>query len=298
MRKTMMQRRSRLLKGGALAPCLVAMTAAIGAFADEPLAADSDFEFSLDTGGSPYVVASAGATPLIYLAGESIEITAPDGSSSTPVSSAVSDGTCAWTPTAGGVWTMTNDGEGSATFTVYYSLFPSSAGAGTENDPVKAVDGTDLAALVSGGYASDGSYFTTCGAEINDFAQPAGYAFREEDGVFRLVASVNGLLYAGADVVFPADTRLPGPDRRMKKRESMPLAYSGDFWTGTNAAATATLTIYDPSGASAGQVVSGLDSIVFAPNAAGEWTITLSDGNTTLTSLVNVESGGFFLVVR
>lgn len=293
-----MQKRSKFLRGGGLAACLFVMTAATGAFADEPLATDSDFEFSLDTGESPYVVANSGGALLVYLADESIEITAPDGSSSTPVSSAASDGAYAWTPTAGGVWTMTNDGEGSATFKVYYSLFPSSAGAGTESDPVKAVDSSDFAALVSGGYASDGSYFTTCGAEINDFAQPAGYAFREEDGVFRLVASVNGLLYAGADVVFPADTRLPGPDRSMKKRESMPLAYSGDFWTGTNAAASATLAIYDPSGASAVQVVSGLDSIVFAPNAAGEWTITLSDGNTTLTSLVNVESGGFFLVVR
>jgi hypothetical protein len=58
------------------------------------------------------------------------------------------------------------------------------------------------------------------------------------------------------------------------------------------------LAIYDPSGASAVQVVSGLDSIVFAPNVAGEWTITLSDGTTTLTSLVNVESGGFILIVR
>ena len=294
----MMQRRIKFLRGGGLAACLFAMMAAIGAFADEPLATDLDFEFSLDTGGSPYVVASAGPTLLVYLADESIEITAPDGSSSTPVSSAASDGAYAWTPTAGGVWTMTNDGEGSATFKVYYSLYPSSAGSGTAGDPIKAVDGNDLAALVSGGYASDGSYFTTGGVEIEDFAQPAGYAFREDGGIFQLVASVDGLLYAGADVEFTADTRLPGPDRKMKKRESMPLAYGGDLWTGTNAAATATLTIYDPSGASAAQVVSGSDSVVFAPDAVGVWTITLSDGDTTLTSLVNVDAVGFILTVR
>ena len=84
-----MQRRSKFLKRGGLAACLFVMTAAIGAFADEPLATDEDFEFSLDTGGSPYVVASAGATPLVYLAGETIEITAPDGSYSTPVSSEI-----------------------------------------------------------------------------------------------------------------------------------------------------------------------------------------------------------------
>lgn len=293
-----MRRRSEFLNGCGFALSFFAMATMSGVFAGEPLATDSDFEFSLDTGGSPYVVASVGESLVVYLAGESIEITAPDGSSSTPVSSAASDGTYAWTPTAGGVWTMTNDGEGSATFKVYYSLFPSSAGAGTESNPVKAIDGSDLASLVSGGYASDGSYFTTGGAEISDFAQPAGYAFREEDGVFQLVASVNGLLYAGADVVFSADTRLPGPDRKMKKRESMPLAYSGDFWTGTNAAATATLTIYDPSGASAAQVVSGWDSVAFAPKVAGVWTLTISNGDTTLTSLVNVEAGGFILTVR
>jgi hypothetical protein len=293
-----MRRGSEFLNGCGFALSFIAMATMSGVFAGEPLATDSDFEFSLDTGGSPYVVASAGEALVVYLAGESIEITAPDGSSSTPVSSAASDGTYAWTPTESGIWTMTNDGEGCATFKVYYSLSPSSAGAGTESDPVKAIDGSDLAALVSGGYASDGSYFTTGGASIEDFVQPEGFAFREENGIFRLVASVNGLLYAGADFVFQADTRLPGPDRRMKKREFMPLAYSGDFWTGTNAAATATLAIYDPSGASAVQVVSGLDSIVFAPNVAGEWTITLSDGTTTLTSLVNVESGGFILTVR
>lgn len=293
-----MQKRSKFLRGGGICACLFAITAAVGAVAGEPLATDSDFEFSLDTGGSPYVVASAGESLVVYLAGESIEITAPDGSSSTPVSSAASDGTYAWTPTASGIWTMTNDGEGSATFKVYYSLSPSSAGAGTESDPVKAIDGSDLAALVSGGYASDGSYFTIGGASIEDFVQPEGFAFREENGIFRLVASVNGLLYAGADFVFQTDTRLPGPDRKMKKRESMPLAYSGDFWTGTNAAATATLTIYDPSGASAAQVVSGWDSVGFAPKVAGVWTLTISNGDTTLTSLVNVVSGGFILTVR
>ena len=48
---------------------------------------------------------------------------------------------------------------------------PLATDSGTANDPVKAVDGDDLAALVSGGYASDGSYFTTGGVEIGDFAR-------------------------------------------------------------------------------------------------------------------------------
>ena len=293
----MMQRRSKIMKRGGLAACLFAMTAAIVAFADEPLATDSDFEFALDTGGSPYVVASAGASSLVYIAGETVEITAPDGSSSTPVSSAASDGAYAWTPTAGGVWTMTNDGEGSATFKVHYSLYPESAGAGTENDPVKAVDGTDLAALVSGGYASDGSWFTTGGAAIEDFAQPAGYAFREEGDIFRLVASVNGLLYAGSNVVFAADMRQEGPNRRMRSGESMPLAYSGDLWTGTNATASATLTIQEPSGTSDAQALSGMGSVAFSPITLGVWTITLDDGVTTMTSLVNVTPGGIIISV-
>lgn len=277
---------------------LVAACAAFSASADSLVTEDVDFAFDIDTRTSFVVSSLAAATPLPYWSGDTLTIVQPGGTSATPVSSAATDGSYGWTPSCGGTWTITNDCEGVATFRVYYSLFPASVGEGTVNDPLKVVDGDDLSALVSGGYAVAGKYFSPEGVEIGRIVQPAGYAFSEKNGIFLLVASVDGLLYVGADVAFLADTRLPGPDRKMKKSESMPLAYSGDLWTGTNAAATATLTIYDPSGTSAAHVVSGWDSVVFAPDVAGEYTITLSDGDTTLTSLINVAAGGFILTVR
>ncbi len=274
--------------------------AVVAANADMLLDTDADFAFALDTLGSPRIVGELSpAQSIRYLEGQSVTIAAPDGAVSTPISSAASSGAYGWTPNAPGTWTLVNDGEGEAVFDVRYSLFPASAGGGTEANPAKAVDGDDLAALIAGGTISDGGYFVPGGSSsVESFAQPNGHAFSDAgNGLWQLVASSGGLLFSSLSPM-ALDTVLPGPDRKMHKREAMPLAWSGDLWTGTNAAMSATLTVAHATDGRPAQTVSGLGSTPFSPRRAGQYTVTLDDGATVLTSHINVPDDATTLFLR
>ena len=97
------------------------------------------------------------------------------------------------------------------------------------------------------------------------------------------------------------DTLAEGPDRKLKKSEVPPVAYSGDDWAGDiTKAATVTFTPPESSGVEAttwNKTGKGAEAFTF--NAKGDWTVTLAfaDG-TTKTATVTIKSTGFTLVVR
>ena len=97
------------------------------------------------------------------------------------------------------------------------------------------------------------------------------------------------------------DTIGEGPDRKLKKREAPPAAYSGDDWAGDLSKA-ATLTFTPPDGGEAQTPTldptgTGVKSFTF--DKPGNWTVTLTfaDG-TTKTAIVTIQTAGFMLIVR
>ncbi len=74
---------------------------------------DAARTFQMDTTGPAYAITNeAGRTslwPLTYRKGASVTATAPNGTATTLVTAAASDGTLSWTPaTGGGAWTLAN----------------------------------------------------------------------------------------------------------------------------------------------------------------------------------------------
>ena len=271
----------------------------VGAVADEtPLATDTDFVFGMNTLGSPYLVSSlASAQQLVYKSGETVTVTAPSGAATTPVSSAATDGSYAWTPNAPGTWSLSNNKEGEATFKVWYSLFPSQAGAGTLSDPVAVVDGGDLAVMASGGTISSGGYFRPSdSATIADVSQPSGYSFKEiGDGVFQINASVDGLLYDGLTEQFAFDSRLPGPGRRVRHDESCQISYSGNGWKEGDTLSSS-LEITAPDGTTATSPLVGTGTVEFPGRMLGVWHLALTANGETLESDINVTGGTIMIV--
>ena len=99
------------------------------------------------------------------------------------------------------------------------------------------------------------------------------------------------------------DTVGEGPDRKLKKREVPPVAYSGDDWSGDlSKAATITFTPPADSGLEAttwDDLPSGNGARVFTFNARGVWTVTLTFAdNTTRTAQIDIQTAGFVLIVR
>ncbi len=99
--------------------------------------------FDLDTRAAYPVVSRTEPVALPYGAGATVTATAPDGAVTT-LAAAV-NGTNFWTATAGGVWTLENSNEGTATFAVRYN--DSEQGAGTAESPWVFVDNDELAGL-------------------------------------------------------------------------------------------------------------------------------------------------------
>ena len=92
-----------------------------------------------------------------------------------------------------------------------------------------------------------------------------------------------------------------GPDRKLKKREAPPVAYSGDDWAGDlTKAATVTFTPPEGSGLETttwNRTGKGAESFTF--NATGVWTVsfTFADSNTR-TAHIDIQTAGFVLIVK
>jgi hypothetical protein len=262
-----------------------------------PIASASLRSFDFDSTGSPYVVATAeekdALWPLIYKAGETVQAASPGGQVSTLVASAGADGQSAWTPTEGGVWTLTNSNEGAATFHVYTSIF-GLQGAGTAANPAKVIDATDFAALIADVSDKDGFTFVLpAGTALDAFAAPFGYVFRATGGdAYRLDESPSGIVYsADAYRSFAVDTVRSGPDRSVRKRnEILPFAYSGDAWKGS-ASAASTLTFMAEDGTTAhSESCTGTGTFAYEL-PKGLWTVTLSSSATNLVANIDFING-------
>jgi len=131
----------------------------------------------------------------------------------------------------------------------------------------------------------------------------AGYRMEEAgDGVWRLVFSTDGSLYSWAEIVYAADSVKDGPDRKLKKREAPPVAYSGDDWVGNlSKAATVTFTPPEGSGLEAtmwDDLSGGNGARAFTFNAKGVWTVTLTFANgATRTAQIDIQAAEFMLII-
>ena len=120
-------------------------------------------------------------------------------------------------------------------------------------------------------------------------------------GVPWAVFDDGGAYGANATAGFVADMVRTGPDRKLKKSEVPPVAYSGDDWAGDLSKA-ATITFTPPEGSGLETTTwsrTGDGARTFTFNAKGDWTVTLAfaDG-TTKTATITIKSTGFTLVVR
>lgn len=149
---------------------------------------------------------------------------------------------------------------------------------------------------------------------VSDAASAGSAPFAPDaGGVWTLVNSAQGkarigvawsvygdgglLVTSGNSPSYPVDSMQEGPNRKIKKREGLPVAYSGDLWHGSGTASS-TLTVTQPDGASEDipLVGTGIYSVPF--DMAGLWKLSLVMADTTLESEVDVKGAGFQLIVR
>ena len=250
--------------------------------------------FDLDTRAAYPVVSRTEPIALPYGAGATVTATAPGGTVTT-LAAAVS-GTNYWTATAGGIWTLENSKEGTATFAVRYNAIEQ--GAGTASSPWVLVDNDEPAGLS----VTDGFIFVLEGpvAALSEMGRPAGYAVVPGSDVsYGLVTATDGAVFIAKEMAFRVDSRLPGPDRTVKGKDNiLPFAYSGDDWGG-DSTVPSTLTFVSPSGASHNEECLGTGVVEYQLKEPGTWTVMLTgDGVATFTSVINYEGDGFILVVR
>ena len=127
-----------------------------------------------------------------------------------------------------------------------------------------------------------------------------------ETAKFLVAWAVNGdvdtAIVSSADYgAYWLDTVQAGPDRKTKKGEVPPIAYSGDDWAGDlSKAATVTFTPPDGSGLEAttwNKTGKGAEPFIF--NAKGVWTVTLKFAdNTTRTAHIDIQAAGLTLIFK
>ena len=160
-----------------------------------------------------------------------------------------------------------------------------------------AMDGTG--ATLSGGAGATSAPLPSRGG-VWTLANPAQGVARV--GIPWTVFNDGGTYGANASAAgFVADMAQTGPDRKLTRRETPPVAYSGDDWAGDLSKA-ATLTFTPPDGGEAQTPTldptgTGVKSFTF--DKVGDWTVTLTfaDG-TTKTATVTIQKTGFMLIVR
>ena len=150
----------------------------------------------------------------------------------------------------------------------------------------------------------DGYVFTLNGVEslVDALRLPSGLRLEKIDDAgaatqWRIVASAGGEEYVWAALAYSADTKQSGPDRRLRLKDVMPVAYSGDNWSRT-AESASTLTLTAPSGAVAEYELTGTDALTVRFSEAGRWRIALAAGDRTLESTVNVTHRGIFIKLK
>lgn len=283
---------------------LIGIALATGASAllaeDAAIAVAPDFAFSIDTCGGTALVKSLDEVNLPYGVAQKVTATGEDSATTvTLVESAASTGEYAWTPSAGGVWTLTNSVEGVARFLVRYSLFPETQGAGTVDDPAKIVDDGEIPERIGAGSISYG-YVVLLGGEASaaSLELPVGWSLQGvANSTYRLVAASGDMLYESAGVPFMVDSRGAGPNRRWKIGKSVEVAYSGDNWIG-GMDAPSTLAITTPSGGTTEFPLSGTGLHGFTPAERGVYNLTLATDGASIVSKVTVQGDPLILIFR
>ena len=267
---------------------------------ETPLAVSEDYSFSVDTKGGVVLVKTADAVPLSFGNAQKLTATSEDSASvQTLIESAEGFGEYSWTPETGGYWFLTNSTEGAATFLVRYSLFPETQGKGTADDPVKIVDGEEIAELIAAGTLAEGSVFSLGGmASVGGITVPDGLAIEGlSDGIYRFTAVDDGMHYRSSAKAFIVDSKKSGPDRRWRLGQSIGIGYSGDNWTGA-ADAQSTLEIVSPSGTVEEKVFSGTGVDGFDPAERGVYKLTLTGAGGKLESRISVLAAPLMMKVR
>ena len=204
-----------------------------------------------------------------------------------------------WMASEGGVWTLVSRREGEAVWTVRYGLF-GVRGAGTAAEPAKIVDDEELVDLVQDQTAASGYVFTLRGIPtlLDTLVVPTGYLLTPSgaDGYEMRVSQ--SALYASAAVTSFFDTELPGPDRRAYVKESVPVAYSGDWWRLPTATGASTLTITPPSGTAQTTSLTGTGTEPFTGEKVGRWKLSLTVGSETVDAWVTLRGKGFQVFIR
>lgn len=218
---------------------VVASSVILPLFAGEDIATSEAVSFRFNT-VSPVVIDSAATKdafydwPLTYRKGETVMVTSPSGETTTLVSSAAADGTQAYVPTSGGLWTFANSNGDTAVVGVSWVV-----------------------------YGEEWSLDTTSPLMMH--------------------------------------TEGEGPDRKLKKREAPPVAYSGDDWKGDLTKAS-TITFTPPEGSGLEPTTwnkTGRGASAFTFNKKGVWTVTLTFAdNTTRTAQINIEQTGITIIVK
>ena len=283
---------------------LIGIALAAGASAllaeDAAIAVAPDFAFSIDTCGGTALVKSLDEVKLPYGVAQKVTATGEDSATTvTLVESAVGTGEYGWTPSSGGVWTLTNSVEGVARFLVRYSLFPETQGAGTVGDPAKIVDDDEIPERIDAGSIAYG-YVVLLGGEASaaSLELPVGWLLQGvADSTYRLVAASGDMLYESAGVPFMVDSRGAGPNRRWKVGKSVEVAYSGDNWSG-GVDAQSTLAITTPSGDTTELPLSGTGLHGFIPVERGVYTLTLATDGASAVSRVTVQDDPLILIFR
>ena len=265
---------------------------------DAAVACSAPVAALLDTSGSPRAIKGAeelaDLRPLTCRAGETVTLIAPDGTAVSLVEGAASD-SVAWMPSSGGIWTVSNSVQGTATFTVRHSLF------GAMPDPAQLVDADELADLVEVSAADDGFVFDLVEGAVglDELALPNGYSVSPHgNGHYVLAAVADGSVWNGAPFASDIDTKSAGPDRKAYIGKTRSVSYSGDGWRG-GAYAVSALTITSPSGGGERHEFSGTGSYPFRPAEEGVWLLTLNmaDG-TALESQISVFRRDFVVTIR
>lgn len=159
--------------------------------------------------------------------------------------------------------------------------------------------------------AMDGAETTLSGGEDATSA-----SLPNKGGVWTLANSAEGTVRVGAPWAvfddggtygatatagFVADMVQTGPDRKLKKSEVPPVAYSGDDWAGDLSKA-ATVTFTPPEGSGLEVTTwskTGNGAGAFTFNAKGVWTVMLAFAdNTTRTAQIDIQTAGFMIIVK
>ena len=269
---------------------------------ETPVAISEAFEASLDTlEYGVYSVKSVESPVEIYgFKGAAIVAKNLDsGVTETVVTDAVKAGYIDWTPSSGGIWELSNAQDGTARFTVRYSLFGNAGqGDGSTSNPLKIVDNTEVKDIAE--TDPDGFAFVLLGGGMwsADMELPKGFSVSDiGDGKYMLEVSSDDKVYSSLSKRSVLYTDGAGPNRQMRIRETRHVSYSGDNWLGSGQAGSV-VAMVSPSGTSDERQHTGTGFDIFAPTEKGRWNMTLESENIEFSAFVDVLGWGTAISVR